>query len=92
LDIFPPRFDSRRFRGLCSRRRAAGAREFIAATRKITRIRGAQPLDDGGEPHRGARGRTDAPKIVYWYMETKIDIDDLITHTMPLADITRVST
>ena len=35
----------------------------------------------------GARGRTDVPKIVDWYMEGKIDIDNLITHTMPLADI-----
>ena len=32
----------------------------------------------------GARGRTDVPKIVDWYMEGKIAIDDLITHTMPL--------
>jgi S-(hydroxymethyl)glutathione dehydrogenase/alcohol dehydrogenase len=29
----------------------------------------------------GARGRTDVPKIVDWYMENKINIDDLITHT-----------
>ncbi len=35
----------------------------------------------------GARGRTDVPKIVDWYMEKKIDIDDLITHTMPLDEI-----
>jgi S-(hydroxymethyl)glutathione dehydrogenase/alcohol dehydrogenase len=35
----------------------------------------------------GARGRTDVPKIVDWYMEGKIDIDDLITHTMPLEKI-----
>lgn len=35
----------------------------------------------------GARGRTDVPKIVDWYMEGKINIDDLITHTMPLEDI-----
>jgi S-(hydroxymethyl)glutathione dehydrogenase/alcohol dehydrogenase len=35
----------------------------------------------------GARGRTDVPKIVDWYMEGKIDIDPLITHTMPLEDI-----
>jgi S-(hydroxymethyl)glutathione dehydrogenase/alcohol dehydrogenase len=35
----------------------------------------------------GARGRTDVPKIVDWYMEKKINIDDLITHTMPLEDI-----
>ncbi|WP_149535306.1 S-(hydroxymethyl)glutathione dehydrogenase/class III alcohol dehydrogenase [Siccirubricoccus phaeus] len=35
----------------------------------------------------GARGRTDVPKIVDWYMEGKIDIDSLITHTMPLEQI-----
>src|ERR1700734_3355420 len=35
----------------------------------------------------GARGRTDVPKIVDWYMEHKINIDDLITHTMPLERI-----
>src|SRR6187399_1321970 len=37
----------------------------------------------------GARGRTDVPKIVDWYMEKKINIDDLITHTMPLDDINK---
>jgi S-(hydroxymethyl)glutathione dehydrogenase/alcohol dehydrogenase len=37
----------------------------------------------------GAKGRTDVPKIVDWYMQGKIDIDSLITHTMPLADINR---
>ena len=35
----------------------------------------------------GARGRTEVPQIVDWYMEGKINIDDLITHTMPLEDI-----
>ncbi len=35
----------------------------------------------------GARGRTDVPKIVDWYMDNKINIDDLITHTMPLEEI-----
>ena len=35
----------------------------------------------------GARGRTDVPKIVDWYMEGKINVDDLITHVMPLAKI-----
>ncbi len=35
----------------------------------------------------GARGRTDVPKIVDWYMERKINIDDLITHTLPLERI-----
>ncbi|MEQ8711348.1 MAG: S-(hydroxymethyl)glutathione dehydrogenase/class III alcohol dehydrogenase [Rhodospirillales bacterium] len=37
----------------------------------------------------GAKGRTDVPKIVDWYMEGKINIDDLITHTMPLEDINK---
>jgi len=37
----------------------------------------------------GARGRTDVPKIVDWYMDGKINIDDLITHTMPLEDINK---
>jgi S-(hydroxymethyl)glutathione dehydrogenase/alcohol dehydrogenase len=35
----------------------------------------------------GARGRTDVPKIVDWYMDGKIAIDPLITHTMPLDRI-----
>jgi S-(hydroxymethyl)glutathione dehydrogenase/alcohol dehydrogenase len=35
----------------------------------------------------GARGRTDVPKIVDWYMEGKINIDDLITHVLPLEKI-----
>lgn len=35
----------------------------------------------------GAKGRTDVPKIVDWYMNGKINIDDLITHTFPLAKI-----
>ncbi|MEQ9362016.1 MAG: S-(hydroxymethyl)glutathione dehydrogenase/class III alcohol dehydrogenase, partial [Rhodospirillales bacterium] len=37
----------------------------------------------------GARGRTDVPKIVDWYMDGKINIDDLITHVMPLEDINK---
>jgi S-(hydroxymethyl)glutathione dehydrogenase/alcohol dehydrogenase len=40
-----------------------------------------------GSAFGGARGRTDVPKIVDWYMENKINIDDLITHTMPLEQI-----
>ena len=35
----------------------------------------------------GAKGRTDVPRIVDWYMDGKINIDDLITHTMPLGEI-----
>jgi S-(hydroxymethyl)glutathione dehydrogenase/alcohol dehydrogenase len=37
----------------------------------------------------GARGRTDVPKIVDWYMDGKIEIDSLITHILPLEDINK---
>ena len=37
----------------------------------------------------GARGRTDVPKIVEWYMDGKIQIDPMITHTLALADINK---
>ncbi|MBL9107690.1 MAG: S-(hydroxymethyl)glutathione dehydrogenase/class III alcohol dehydrogenase [Myxococcales bacterium] len=40
-----------------------------------------------GSAFGGARGRTDVPKIVDWYMEGKIDIDSLVTHTLPLDRI-----
>ncbi|MCG3169902.1 MAG: S-(hydroxymethyl)glutathione dehydrogenase [Pseudomonadales bacterium] len=42
-----------------------------------------------GSAFGGARGRTDVPRIVDWYMEGRIRIDELITHTMPLEDINR---
>jgi len=42
-----------------------------------------------GSAFGGAKGRTDVPKIVDWYMDGKINIDDLITHTMALPDINR---
>ncbi len=37
----------------------------------------------------GARGRTDVPEIVDWYMDGKIDIDPMITHTLGLEDINK---
>ena len=40
-----------------------------------------------GSAFGGARGRTDVPKIVDWYMEGKINIDDLITNVMPIDRI-----
>lgn len=40
-----------------------------------------------GSAFGGARGRTDVPRIVDMYMEGRINIDDLITHTMPLEEI-----
>ncbi len=42
-----------------------------------------------GSAFGGARGRTDVPKIVDWYMDRKVNIDDLITHKMPLEDINK---
>lgn len=40
-----------------------------------------------GSAFGGARGRTDVPQIVEWYMDGKLNIDDLITHVMPLEKI-----
>ena len=40
-----------------------------------------------GSAFGGARGRTDVPRIVDWYMQGKIEIDPMITHTMPLDKI-----
>ncbi len=37
----------------------------------------------------GARGRTDVPKIVDWYMDGKIEIDSMITHVLPLEDVNK---
>ncbi len=42
-----------------------------------------------GSAFGGARGRTDVPKIVDWYMNQKIEIDPLITHVLPLEDINK---
>ncbi|MBL4684150.1 MAG: S-(hydroxymethyl)glutathione dehydrogenase/class III alcohol dehydrogenase [Nannocystaceae bacterium] len=42
-----------------------------------------------GSAFGGAKGRTDVPKIVDWYMEGKINIDDMITHQVPLTDINK---
>ena len=40
-----------------------------------------------GSAFGGARGRTDVPRLVDWYMDGKIEIDRLITHTLPLERI-----
>ena len=48
------------------------------------------PAGSGRAPPSAApSGRTDVPKIVDWYMDGKINIDDLITHTMPLGEINK---
>ena len=42
-----------------------------------------------GSAFGGARGRTDVPRIVDWYMEGKINVDDLITHQLTLEEINK---
>ena len=63
----------------------AGAGEEIA-TRPFQLVTGRTWK---GTAFGGARGRTDVPRIVDWYMNKRINIDDLITHTMKLDDINR---
>jgi S-(hydroxymethyl)glutathione dehydrogenase/alcohol dehydrogenase len=61
----------------------AGAGQEIS-TRPFQLVTGRRWI---GAAFGGARGRTDVPHIVDWYMNKKINIDDLITHTMPLEKI-----
>ncbi|MBW6424722.1 S-(hydroxymethyl)glutathione dehydrogenase/class III alcohol dehydrogenase [Rhizobium sp. XQZ8] len=63
----------------------AGAGHEIS-TRPFQLVTGRQWM---GTAFGGARGRTDVPKIVDWYMDGKIQIDAMITHTMPLDDINK---
>jgi S-(hydroxymethyl)glutathione dehydrogenase/alcohol dehydrogenase len=69
--------------GVCTIIGVAGAGEEIR-TRPFQLVTGRVWK---GSAFGGARGRTDVPKIVNWYMEGKINIDDLITHVMPLEKI-----
>jgi S-(hydroxymethyl)glutathione dehydrogenase/alcohol dehydrogenase len=61
----------------------AGAGQEIS-TRPFQLVTGRRWI---GTAFGGARGRTDVPRIVDWYMDKKINIDDMITHTMPLERI-----
>ncbi|MBP8937708.1 S-(hydroxymethyl)glutathione dehydrogenase/class III alcohol dehydrogenase [Agrobacterium genomosp. 3] len=63
----------------------AGAGQEIS-TRPFQLVTGRNWM---GTAFGGARGRTDVPKIVDWYMEGKIQIDPMITHVMPLEDINK---
>ena len=69
--------------GVCTVIGVAGAGEEIS-TRPFQLVTGRVWK---GSAFGGARGRTDVPKIVDWYMEGKIDIDNLVTHTMPIDRI-----
>jgi len=61
----------------------AGAGQEIS-TRPFQLVTGRRWI---GSAFGGARGRTDVPKIVDWYIDKKINIDDLITHVLPLEQI-----
>ncbi|MDX1626014.1 MAG: S-(hydroxymethyl)glutathione dehydrogenase/class III alcohol dehydrogenase [Wenzhouxiangellaceae bacterium] len=63
----------------------AGAGEEIA-TRPFQLVTGRNWR---GSAFGGARGRTDVPRIVDWYMEGRIEIDSMITHTLELDEINR---
>ena len=54
------------------------------ATRPFQLVTGRRWI---GSAFGGARGRTDVPKIVDWYMDKRINIDDLITHKLKLEEI-----
>lgn len=69
--------------GVCTIVGVAGAGEEIS-TRPFQLVTGRVWQ---GTAFGGAKGRTDVPKIVDWYMEGKIDIDRLITHVMPIKEI-----
>jgi S-(hydroxymethyl)glutathione dehydrogenase/alcohol dehydrogenase len=56
------------------------------ATRPFQLVTGRRWL---GTAFGGARGRTDVPRIVDWYMDKRIAIDELITHRLPLEEINR---
>ncbi|TAF52786.1 MAG: S-(hydroxymethyl)glutathione dehydrogenase/class III alcohol dehydrogenase [Oscillatoriales cyanobacterium] len=71
--------------GVCTIVGVAGAGEEIS-TRPFQLVTGRVWK---GTAFGGAKGRTDVPQIVDWYMEGKIDIDRLITHVMPIEDINR---
>lgn len=69
--------------GVCTIIGVAGAGEEIS-TRPVQLVTGRVWK---GSAFGGARGRTDVPKIVDWYMDGKISIDPLITHTLPIDQI-----
>ena len=77
--------DSSECEGLCEVERDAPAGAEIS-TRPFQLVTGRVWK---GTAFGGARGRTDVPKIVDWYMDKKIEIDPMITHILPLSDINK---
>lgn len=74
--------------GVCTIIGVAGAGEEIS-TRPFQLVTGRVWQ---GSAFGGARGRTDVPKLVDWYMSGKINIDDMITHVLPLERINEAFT
>lgn len=74
--------------GVCTIIGVAGAGQEIS-TRPFQLVTGRVWK---GSAFGGARGRTDVPKIVDWYMDGKINIDDLITHVLPIEQINHAFT
>ena len=74
----------RAFAVLCAPGLGAHLRARNIATRPFQLVTGRVWK---GTAFGGARGRSDVPKIVDWYMDGKINIDDLITHKLPLGEI-----
>lgn len=70
---------------VCHHRRCRCRQEI--STRPFQLVTGRNWM---GTAFGGARGRTDVPKIVEWYIEGKIQIDPMITHTMGFEDINKV--
>ena len=69
--------------GLIDQIGVAGAGQEIS-TRPFQLVTGRVWM---GTAFGGARGRTDVPRIVDWYMDGRINIDDLITHVLPFEQI-----
>jgi S-(hydroxymethyl)glutathione dehydrogenase/alcohol dehydrogenase len=65
--------------GVAEAGKEVSTRPFQLVTRRVWK----------GTAFGGARGRTDTPNIVDWYMDGRIQIDPVITHTMPLEDINK---
>ena len=65
--------------GVAAAGREIATRPFQLVTGRVWR----------GTAFGGAKGRTEVPQIVDWYMDGKINIDDLITHTFSLGDINK---
>jgi S-(hydroxymethyl)glutathione dehydrogenase/alcohol dehydrogenase len=77
--MLPPGLGESVIIGVAEAGREISTRPFQLVTGRVWR----------GTAFGGARGRTDVPRIVDWYMDGKINIDDLITHQMPLDDINK---